>query len=175
MEAAKIVAQTEESLAANKNYYAEGRFTKGNSRDHNKRNKFKSNDWSSERPRGHEERPRYREDARDTIERIGYRKAIMDDNREKHWTPLIKTPKEVLTKENYDFKAPRPMTNKKGQDPNLYRDFHKDTRHLTDDCFSLRQEIEKALKSGKLSYLVKKVRKETRQLQRHDEGSHKKV
>ncbi|XP_035830121.1 uncharacterized protein LOC110945003 [Helianthus annuus] len=39
----------------------------------------------------------------------------------------------------------------------------------------LRQEIERALKSGKLSHLVKNVRKETRQLQRHDEGNHKKV
>ncbi|XP_021986602.1 uncharacterized protein LOC110883046 [Helianthus annuus] len=77
--------------------------------------------------------------------------------------------------ENHDFKAPRPMTNKKGQDPNLYCDFHKDSGHLTDDCYSLRQEIEKALKSGKLSHLVKNVRKETRQLQRHDEGNHKKV
>ncbi|KAJ0801818.1 putative nucleotidyltransferase, Ribonuclease H [Helianthus annuus] len=77
--------------------------------------------------------------------------------------------------ENHDFKAPRPMTNKKGQDPNLYCDFHKDSGHLTDDCYSLRQEIERALKSGKLSHLVKNVRKETRQLQRHDEGNHKKV
>ncbi|XP_035845350.1 uncharacterized protein LOC118491578 [Helianthus annuus] len=67
------------------------------------------------------------------------------------------------------------MTNKKGQDPNLYCDFHKDSGHLTDDCYSLRQEIERALKSGKLSHLVKNVRKDTRQLQRHDEGSHKKV
>ncbi|XP_035832804.1 uncharacterized protein LOC118481703 [Helianthus annuus] len=77
--------------------------------------------------------------------------------------------------ENHDFKAPRPMTNKKGQDPNLYCDFHKDSGHLTDDCYSLHQEIERALKSGKLSHLVKNVRKETRQLQRHDEGNHKKV
>ncbi|KAJ0556588.1 putative DNA/RNA polymerase superfamily [Helianthus annuus] len=76
---------------------------------------------------------------------------------------------------NHDFKAPRPMTNKKGQDPNLYCDFHKDTGHLTDDCISLRQEIEKALKSGKLGHLVKNARKETRQIQRNDDGRDKKV
>ncbi|XP_022014948.1 uncharacterized protein LOC110914469 [Helianthus annuus] len=67
------------------------------------------------------------------------------------------------------------MTNKKAQDPNLYCDFQKDTSHLTDDCISLRQEIEKALKSGKLSHLVKNVRKETRQIQRNDDGNQKKV
>ncbi|MFS7910504.1 putative nucleotidyltransferase, Ribonuclease H [Helianthus anomalus] len=93
----------------------------------------------------------------------------------KHWTPLIKTPKEVHMTENHDFKAPKPMTNKKGQDPDLYCDFHKDTHHLTDNCISLRQEIEKALKSGKLSHLVKNVRKETRQIQRNDDGNQKKV
>ncbi|XP_021980421.1 uncharacterized protein LOC110876561 [Helianthus annuus] len=175
MEAAKIVAQTEESLAGNKSYYSEDRFSRGNTRDNNKRNKYKGNDWKSGRLRGHDERPRYREDTRETIDRIGYWKAVKDDNHDKHWTPLIKTPKEVLMTENHDFKAPRPMTNKKGQDPNLYCDFHKDSGHLTDDCYSLRQEIEKALKSGKLSHLVKNVRKETRQLHRHDEGNHKKV
>ncbi|KAJ0909296.1 hypothetical protein HanRHA438_Chr07g0320021 [Helianthus annuus] len=68
--------------------------------------------------------------------------------------------------ENHDFKAPRPMTNKKGQDPNMYCDFHKDIGHLTDDCISLRQKIEKALKSGKQGHLVKNMRKETRQIQR---------
>ncbi|KAJ0879927.1 hypothetical protein HanRHA438_Chr10g0457131 [Helianthus annuus] len=175
MEAAKIVAQTEESLAGNKSYYSEDRFSRGNTRGNNKRNKYKSNDWKSGRSRGHDKRPRYREDARETIDRIGYKKAVKDDNRDKHWTPLTKTPKEVLMTENHDFKAPRPMTNKKGQDPNLYCDFHKDSGHLTDDCYSLCQEIERALKSGKLSHLVKNVRKETRQLQRHDEGNHKKV
>ncbi|XP_021996337.1 uncharacterized protein LOC110893540 [Helianthus annuus] len=175
MEAAKIVAQTEESLAGNKSYHSEDRFSRGNTHDNNRRNRYKGNDWMSGRSRGHDERPRYREDARETIDRIGYRKAVKDDNRDKRWTSLIKTPKEVLMMENHDFKAPRPMTNKKGQDPNLYCDFHKDSGHLTDDCYSLRQEIEKALKSGKLSHLVKNVRKETRQLQRHDEGNHKKV
>ncbi|XP_021996336.1 uncharacterized protein LOC110893539 [Helianthus annuus] len=175
MEAAKIVAQTEESLAGNKNSYTEDRYSKGSSRDNNKRNKNKSQDGKSGKARGYDDRPRYREDARETIDRIGYRKAVRDDNREKHWTPLIKTPKEVLMTENHDFKAPRPMTNKKGQDPNLYCDFHKDSGHLIDDCISLRQEIEKALKSAKLGHLVKNVREETRQIQRHDDRNHKKV
>ncbi|XP_035832854.1 uncharacterized protein LOC118481743 [Helianthus annuus] len=131
MEAAKIVAQTEESLAGGKGYYSEDRFSRANERprdNNNKRNKYKSHDWKSERPRGRDDRPRYREDARETIDRIGYKRAVRDEN-----------------------------------------------RHLTDDCYSLRQEIERALKSGKLSHLVKNVRKDTRQLQRHDEGSHKKV
>ncbi|KAJ0870483.1 putative retrotransposon gag domain-containing protein [Helianthus annuus] len=53
MEAAKIVAQTEESLAGGKGYYPEDRFSRGSTRDNNnKRNKYKSHDWKSERPRG---------------------------------------------------------------------------------------------------------------------------
>ncbi|KAF5810324.1 putative retrotransposon gag domain-containing protein [Helianthus annuus] len=51
MEAAKIVAQTEESLAGNKSYYSEDRFSRGNTRDNNKRNKYKGNDWKSGRSR----------------------------------------------------------------------------------------------------------------------------
>ncbi|KAJ0510530.1 putative retrotransposon gag domain-containing protein [Helianthus annuus] len=181
MVAAKIVAQTEESLAGHKSSYTEDKFSKGYSRDNNRRNKGKNPGWKANHSSGYDERPRYeersryREDARDTIDRIGYRKALRNENREKHWTPLIKMPKEVLMMENHDFKTARPMTNKKGQDPNLYCDFHKDTGHLTDDCISLRQEIEKALKSGNLSHLVRNVRKETRQVQRNDDGRDKKV
>ncbi|XP_021971588.1 uncharacterized protein LOC110866753 [Helianthus annuus] len=181
MEAAKIVAQTEESLAGNKNSYTEDRFSKGGSRDNSRRNKGRNPGWKANHSSGYDERPRYeersryKEDTQDTIDRIGYRKTVRNENREKHWNSLIKTPKEVLMTENHDFKAPRPMTNKKGQDPNLYCDFHNDTGHLTDVCISLRQEIEKDLKSGKLGHLVKNVRKETRQIQRNDDGRDKKV
>ncbi|XP_022041904.1 uncharacterized protein LOC110944551 [Helianthus annuus] len=154
----------------------EDRYSRNNACESNRRNKHKNPGGKpSSTSSGYEERPRFKEDTRDAIDRIGYRKAFKNENREKHWTPLIKTPKEVLMTENHDFKAPKPMSNKKGQDPNLYCDFHKDRSHLTDDCIRLRQEIEKALKSGKLSHLVKNVRKETLQIQRNDEGGQKKV
>ncbi|XP_022026469.1 uncharacterized protein LOC110927135 [Helianthus annuus] len=138
MAATKIVTQTEESLADAKSSETKDRFSKASSRDNNRRNRNRNPGWKSGQSSGYEERPRFREDVRVTIDRIGYRKAV---------------------------------TNKKGQDPNLYCDFHKDTGHLTDDCISLRQEIKKALKSGKLSHLVKNMRKETRQIQKNDDGN----
>ncbi|XP_022030380.1 uncharacterized protein LOC110931287 [Helianthus annuus] len=144
----------------------EDRYSRTNARESNRRNKNKKPRWKTNQSSGYEERPRFKEDVCDAIDKIGYRKAVKNENREKHWTPLNKPPKEVLMTENHDFKAPKPMSSKKGQDPNLYCDFHKDTGHLTDDCFSLRQEIEKALKSGKFGHLVKNVRKETLQIHR---------
>ncbi|XP_021971323.1 uncharacterized protein LOC110866483 [Helianthus annuus] len=153
----------------------EGRYSRNNARESNRRKNNKNPGWKSNQSSGYDERPRFKEDTCDTIDQIGYRKVVKNENREKHWTLLIKTPNEVLMTKNHDFKAPKPMLNKKGQDPNLYCDFHKDTGHLTDDCICLRQEIEKALKSGKLSHLLKNVRKETRQIQRNDEGGQKKV
>ncbi|KAJ0433609.1 hypothetical protein HanIR_Chr17g0872181 [Helianthus annuus] len=62
------------------------------------------------------------------------------------------------------------MRNKRGQDPNLFSEFHKDTGHLTDDCISRRQEIQRALKGGRLTHLVKGGKKDNRQIQRREEG-----
>ncbi|KAJ0613463.1 putative DNA/RNA polymerase superfamily [Helianthus annuus] len=41
---------------------------------------------------------------------------------------------------------------------------------MTDDCFSLKQEIERALRDGKLGHLVKGGKRDYRQIQRRDEG-----
>ncbi|XP_022024670.1 uncharacterized protein LOC110925005 [Helianthus annuus] len=62
------------------------------------------------------------------------------------------------------------MLNKRGQDPNLFCEFHKDTGHLTDDCFSLKKEIERALRDGRLTKLVKGGKRDNRQIHRREEG-----
>ncbi|MFS7999427.1 hypothetical protein Hanom_Chr12g01166021 [Helianthus anomalus] len=62
------------------------------------------------------------------------------------------------------------MRNKRGQDPNLFCEFDKDTGHLTDDCFSLKQEIERALRDVKLIHLIKGGKRDYRQIQRREEG-----
>ena len=155
MAAAKVVAQTEESLMGNRSSHrSDDRYSRPQEYDSYKRpkrnkgsnwNPPRTNNYDRQAPRDSDsrgERSRYREDARATIDKIGYRKAAKDDNRDRHWTPLSKTPKEVLMTENVDFRPPPQMKNKKGQDPNLYCEFHKDTGHRTDDCISLRVEIE---------------------------------
>ncbi|XP_022019854.1 uncharacterized protein LOC110919914 [Helianthus annuus] len=110
------------------------------------------------------------DDARATINKLAAKKEDKQENRERQWTPLTKTPAEVLSTEYYQFKTPPPMKNKRGQDPNLYCEYHKDNGHTTNNCISLRTEIEKALKSGELTHLVQNVRKDIKQITRGDEG-----
>ncbi|XP_021975405.1 uncharacterized protein LOC110870533 [Helianthus annuus] len=161
IEAAKTIAQTDKQLTGD-----DHRQRAHNSNDRHGR-KSRGQSWRSS---SHRERSPSREDARHTIHQIAHRKEVKKENRDKQWTPLTKTPSEVLATENHQFKPPLQMRNKRGQDPNLYCEFHKDTGHLTDDCFSLKQEIERALRDGKLTHLVKGGKRDYRQIQRRDEG-----
>ena len=61
-----------------------------------------------------------------------------------------------MATENIQFKAPKPIHNKRNQDPNKYCEFHKDTGHNTDNCISLKLEIEVALRYDELSHILKK-------------------
>ncbi|XP_022040767.1 uncharacterized protein LOC110943325 [Helianthus annuus] len=161
IEAAKTIAQTDKQLTGDDHRQ---RGYNHNDR-HNK--KGRSQPWKAS---NHRERSPAREDARHTINQIAHRKEVKRKNREKQWTPLTKTSSEVLATENHQFKPPLQMRNKRGQDPNLFCEFHKDTGHLTDDCFSLKQEIERALRDGKLTPLVKGGKRNYRQIQRREEG-----
>ncbi|XP_071714320.1 uncharacterized protein [Rutidosis leptorrhynchoides] len=74
---------------------------------------------------------------------------------------LIKSPKEILATERaaQAFKAPLKLNIKgKMRDTSKFCDFHNDFGHETDDCIQLRQAIEEAVRSGKLSHLVKGIR-----------------
>ncbi|XP_022032941.1 uncharacterized protein LOC110934055 [Helianthus annuus] len=144
IEAAKTIAQTDKQLTGD-----DHRQRAHNSNDRHGR-KGRGQSWKTS---SHRERSPPREDARHTINQIAHRKEVKRENREKQWTPLTKTPSEVLATENHLFKPPLQMRNKRGQDPNLYCEFHKDTGQLTDDCFSLKQETERALRDGKLTHL----------------------
>ncbi|XP_022003908.1 uncharacterized protein LOC110901385 [Helianthus annuus] len=160
IEAAKTIARTDKQLTSDDSHQY-------NYSQHDRRNKKgKGQPW---KPSGYRERSPPTEDARATINQISHRKEVKKENREKQWTPLTKTPSEVLSTENHQFKPLLQMRNKRGQDPNLFCEFHKDIGHLTDDCISLRQEIERALKGGKLTHLVKGKR-DNRQIQRMEEG-----
>ncbi|MFS7956644.1 hypothetical protein Hanom_Chr07g00656971 [Helianthus anomalus] len=166
MAAAKVYAQTEKNLSTNRPppphsrpqdmSMSSGKKFKKNWRDSN------SGTYSSE-------------DARATINKLAAQREAKQENRERQWTPLTKTPTEVLSTEDYQFKTPPPMKNKRGQDPNQYCDYRKDNGHATNNCISLHTEIEKALKSGELTHLLQNVRKEIKQLTRDDEGPSKKA
>ncbi|XP_073129305.1 uncharacterized protein [Henckelia pumila] len=68
------------------------------------------------------------------------------------------------------LRPPRPMQNNpKRQRSEKYCHFHKDKGHNTEDCFSLRAEIEKLIKRGHLENFVDKSRGEKRDDRRRDE------
>nr|GEU96371.1 hypothetical protein [Tanacetum cinerariifolium] len=72
------------------------------------------------------------------------------------FTPLIKTPKEILEIETMKFKAPPPMNGPtESQNKNKFCEFHRHKGHSTDECIYLPKQIEKAVKSGQQSHLIK--------------------
>ncbi|XP_076931508.1 uncharacterized protein LOC143596688 [Bidens hawaiensis] len=74
-----------------------------------------------------------------------------------HWTPLKKIPSEILTTENIEFRKPQPLVKRVNLNPNKHCMFHEDIGHDTNECISLKNEIEFAIKSGKLDHLLKNV------------------
>ncbi|GJS43613.1 reverse transcriptase domain-containing protein [Tanacetum coccineum] len=81
------------------------------------------------------------------------------NRRQDRFIPLTKTPKEILAMDTVKFKAPPPMTRRaENRNKNKFYEFHGDKGHNTDECIHLRRQIEEAVKSGQLSYLVKEIK-----------------
>ncbi|XP_076925887.1 uncharacterized protein LOC143588862 [Bidens hawaiensis] len=74
------------------------------------------------------------------------------------WTPLSKTPSEILTTENLTFRKPQPLPRKSFLDKKKHCSYHNDIGHNTNECVALINEIEAAVKNGKLEHLVKDTR-----------------
>nr|GEZ17461.1 hypothetical protein [Tanacetum cinerariifolium] len=71
---------------------------------------------------------------------------------------LTKLPKEILASEpQLNLQLPRPM-----QLPPKNYDYHGEKGHYTNDCFSLRRQLEIALESKKLNHLIKDIRQRGR-------------
>ncbi|XP_022007614.1 uncharacterized protein LOC110906852 [Helianthus annuus] len=78
-----------------------------------------------------------------------------------NFTPLTKTPQEILATEEVkqSFRPPRPLLkSKKNENSTQYCEFHEEKGHYTNDCFQLKKRIEEAVKSGELAHLVKGLR-----------------
>ncbi|XP_076906621.1 uncharacterized protein LOC143562801 [Bidens hawaiensis] len=72
-----------------------------------------------------------------------------------NWTPFSKTSAEILTTENINFRKPQPLTKRSFLDATKHCSYHDDIGHNTNECRTLKSEIEAAVKSGKLKHLVK--------------------
>ncbi|GKD05836.1 hypothetical protein Tco_1180810 [Tanacetum coccineum] len=79
--------------------------------------------------------------------------------RREGFTPLMKTPKEILAMDNVNFPPPPPMVGTpEKRNMNKFCDYHQDRGHNTNDCYHLKKQIEEAVASGRLAHLVKDIR-----------------
>ncbi|GKC26761.1 reverse transcriptase domain-containing protein [Tanacetum coccineum] len=75
------------------------------------------------------------------------------------FTPLARTPKEILAAEAGKFKPPPPMvTQVEKRSSNKFYDFHNDKGHSTDECMQLKKQIEELVQAGKLPHLIKEIK-----------------
>ncbi|GJT29574.1 reverse transcriptase domain-containing protein [Tanacetum coccineum] len=90
---------------------------------------------------------------------------------------LSSTPQEILeTEHQLRLPQPAPLVGVPSKENlNRYCDYHNEKGHSTNDCFHLKQQLEKALESGKLNHLVKDVRQRGRTWQRNNGPQKSKV
>ncbi|GJU96226.1 hypothetical protein Tco_1320982 [Tanacetum coccineum] len=75
------------------------------------------------------------------------------------FTPLTKTPKEILAMDNVNFPPPPLMVETlEKRNMNKFCDYHQDRGHNTNDCYHLKKQIEEAMASERLAHLVKDIR-----------------
>nr|GEV95338.1 reverse transcriptase domain-containing protein [Tanacetum cinerariifolium] len=75
------------------------------------------------------------------------------------FTPLTRTPKEILATEASKFQPPPPMvTPVEKRSSNKFCDFHNDKGHSTDECTQLKKQIEELVRAEKLSHLIKEIK-----------------
>ncbi|GJR80502.1 hypothetical protein Tco_0151287 [Tanacetum coccineum] len=87
---------------------------------------------------------------------------------------LSSTPQEILaTEHQLHLPQPAPLVGVPSKENlNRYCDYHNEKGHSTNDCFHLKRQLEIALESGKLNYLIKDVRQRGKGGQRNN-GPHK--
>ncbi|GJX86700.1 hypothetical protein Tco_0337474 [Tanacetum coccineum] len=77
-----------------------------------------------------------------TERKSNFRSQLREGRGSSRFTPLIKTPKEILVTEAGKFKLPPPMvTPVKKRSSNKFFDFHNDKGYSTDECMQLKKQI----------------------------------
>ncbi|GJS82151.1 reverse transcriptase domain-containing protein [Tanacetum coccineum] len=84
---------------------------------------------------------------------------VIRSPRREGFTPLTKTPKEILAMDNVNFSSSPPMVGTlEKQNMNTFYDYHQDRGHNTNDCYHLKKQIKEAVASRRLAHLVKDIR-----------------
>ncbi|GJT66382.1 reverse transcriptase domain-containing protein [Tanacetum coccineum] len=88
-----------------------------------------------------------------------FRGQSREGRRSSRFTPLTRTPKEILAIEAGKFKPPSPMvTPVEKRSSNKFCDFHNDKGHSTDECMQIKKQIEELVRAGKLSHLINEIK-----------------
>ncbi|GJV11443.1 reverse transcriptase domain-containing protein [Tanacetum coccineum] len=91
--------------------------------------------------------------------RSDFRGQPRDGRGSSKFTPLTRTPKEILAIEAGKFKPPPPMvTLVEKRSSNKFCDFHNDKGHSKDECMQLKKQIEELVRADKLSHLIKEIK-----------------
>ena len=99
--------------------------------------------YSNYRP---QEQSRRQSNDQDGNHNKSYRKERGARGKDKY-TPLTKTPRQILATEGANFPKPPPMRTTKGKRTGIgYCDYHGHKVHATNDCVQLRQLIDKLVK-----------------------------
>nr|GFA82052.1 reverse transcriptase domain-containing protein [Tanacetum cinerariifolium] len=105
-----------------------------------------------------QEQPRRQSNDQSSNHNNSYRNQRGDRGNDKY-TPLTKTPNEILATEDANFSKPPPMrTPEERRVGNGYCEYHGQKGHTTNECVQLRQLIDKLVKEGRLDHLVKNIK-----------------
>nr|GEY69388.1 reverse transcriptase domain-containing protein [Tanacetum cinerariifolium]GEY70323.1 reverse transcriptase domain-containing protein [Tanacetum cinerariifolium] len=75
------------------------------------------------------------------------------------FTPLTRTPKEILAAKAGKFQPPPPMvTPLEKRSSNKFCNFQNDKGYSTNECVQLKKQIEELVRAGKLSHLIKEIK-----------------
>ncbi|GJR29935.1 hypothetical protein Tco_1106167 [Tanacetum coccineum] len=102
--------------------------------------------------------------------RPNFKNRHKSSRRHDRFTPLVKTPKEIIAMDMVKFKAPPPMSGlAENRNKNKFCEFHGDKGYNTNECIHLKKQIEKAVRYGQLSHLIKELK------QGSNKGEHSKA
>nr|GEV87484.1 reverse transcriptase domain-containing protein [Tanacetum cinerariifolium] len=105
-----------------------------------------------------QQQPRRQSNDHSSNHNNSYRNQRGDRGNDKY-TPLTKTPKEILATEGANFPKPPPMrTPEERHVGNRYCEYHGQKGHTTNEYVQLRQLIDKLVKECRLDHLVKNIK-----------------
>nr|GEX58703.1 reverse transcriptase domain-containing protein [Tanacetum cinerariifolium] len=93
----------------------------------------------------------------------GFQSQQRPERKQDKFTLLTKTPKEIFALDKGKFKPPSPMTTLvEKRNARKFCEFYEEVGHTTDEFMHLKRQIEEMIKAGKLSHLIKELKKRSR-------------